>query len=90
MLTHSGIVLQTVFRANKIPLRPKGVISLSQSENNTLCVSTEYNLFFCCKRVWVSPKKAAFVLTNAMPVLSNKHIKNLDEFHRGFNHPYDK
>ena len=47
MLSHSDIVLRTVFRANKISLRPKGVISLSQSENNTLCVSTENHLFFC-------------------------------------------
>jgi len=54
--------------------------------------SKEYHLsfLFVVKRVWVSPKKAAFVLTNAMLVLSNKHIKNLDEFHRGFYHPYDK
>jgi len=35
-------------------------------------------------------QKAAFVLTNVMLALYNKHIKNLDEFHRGFNHPYDK
>ena len=39
MLPYSDIVLRTVFRANKITLRPKGVISLSQSENITLCVA---------------------------------------------------
>jgi len=54
--------------------------------------SKEYHLsfFFVAKRVWVSPKKEAFVLTNAMLVLSDKHKKSLDEFHRGFNHPYEK
>ena len=76
LLLRSYICLKTsvialgIFMANKIPLRPKGVISLSLSENITLCVSTEYNLFslFCCKRVWVSPK--SIVRTNAMLVLS--------------------
>jgi hypothetical protein len=34
--------------------------------------------------------KAAFVLINAMLVLSDKYMKSLDEFHRGFNHPYEK
>ena len=35
-------------------------------------------------------QKVAFVSTNAMLVLSDKHMKNLDEIHRGFNHPYEK
>ena len=39
MLSHRDIVLRTVFRANKISLRPEGVISLSQSENITLCTA---------------------------------------------------
>jgi len=47
-------------------------------------------LLFCCKKGLGITQKAAVVLTNAMPVLSNKHKKSLDEFHRGFNHPYEK
>ena len=91
MLSHRDIVLRTVFRANKISLRPERVISLSQSENITLCTAKNITYLSCLllKGFGYHPK-AAFVLTNAMLVLSNKHIKNLDEFHRGFNHPYEK
>jgi len=45
---------------------------------------------FCCKKGLGITQKEAFVLTNAMLVLSDKHKKSLDEFHRGFNHPYEK
>ena len=59
MLSHSDIVLRTVFRANKISLRPEGVISLSQSENITLCTAKNitYLSFFVVKKIWVSSKK---------------------------------
>ncbi|MBQ8605795.1 MAG: hypothetical protein IJ408_03580, partial [Clostridia bacterium] len=45
---------------------------------------------FCCKKGLGITQKEAFVLTNAMLVLSDKHKESLDEFHRGFNHPYKK
>ncbi len=49
--------------ANKIPLRLKGVITLSRSENITLCVSTEYNLFslFVVKGFGDHPKKHLYL-----------------------------
>jgi len=36
-------------------------------------------IFFCCKKGLGITQKVAFVHTNAMPVLSDKHMKNLDE-----------
>ena len=83
MLSHSDIVLRTVFRANKITLRLKGVISLSQSENITY-------LSFCCKKGLGITQKETFALTNMMLILSDMHKKSLDEIHRGFNLPYKK
>ena len=59
MLSHSDIVLRTVFRANKISLRLEGVISLSQSENITLCTAKNitYLSFLLQKGFGYRPKK---------------------------------